>query len=268
MKISILGLGWLGKSLALQLQQDGFLVNGSCTSKEKQDALLKTGIDAHLIQLAETEIKGDLSNFLSTTEVLIINIPPKISTDDVSSFINKIKILHSALHTFSLNKIIFVSTTSVFKDLETIPEYTENDQPNADTNKALQLIEAENIFLNDERLQTAVIRFGGLVGGKRHPIHFLSGRENIANPAAPVNLIHRLDCIKLISKVISNFPYQAIYHGVNQVAMSKNEFYTHSALKRNLPVPFFTDKNKTIGKQILSLKTKNELNIDFTNTTF
>ena len=77
-KISILGCGWLGLPLAKTLIEKGNSVKGSTTSIEKIIILKELEIEPYTISLSANEIKGNINSFLDQSEVLIINIPPKL----------------------------------------------------------------------------------------------------------------------------------------------------------------------------------------------
>ncbi|GGE05483.1 hypothetical protein [Psychroflexus salis] len=264
--ISVLGLGWLGKPLALYLQKKGFKVNGSCTSLSKKSTLNKE-IETHFIQLEWNAIQGDIAAFLKNTEILIINIPPKIKQDDESTFVLKMKFLLRKLKAFKIQKVIYVSSTSVFEDNTEFLTYTERDTPNARSKKALQLIEAEQLFLNEHSFKTAIVRFGGLVGEDRHPVFYLSGRSQLANSKAPVNLIHRKDCIQLIYTILLNFTKNSIYHGVYSDVLPKEKFYQKAAKARKLIIPKFS-KAMSKGKKISSHQTELDLQLYFKHSVY
>lgn len=90
-KISILGCGWLGLPLAKSLLSKGFSVKGSTTSLEKMSTLKNTGIDAFQIALSENEISGKIDSFLSNSEILIIDIPPKLRGNTAENFVAKME---------------------------------------------------------------------------------------------------------------------------------------------------------------------------------
>ena len=50
--VSVLGCGWLGKSIAVNLLKNGFLVKGSTTTIEKLDELKKLNITPFLIDIS------------------------------------------------------------------------------------------------------------------------------------------------------------------------------------------------------------------------
>ena len=73
--VSVVGCGWYGRPLAMQLRDDGWRVKGSKTTREGVSALRADGIDAHLLCL-DPFPAGDVDEALFDAEVLILNIPP------------------------------------------------------------------------------------------------------------------------------------------------------------------------------------------------
>ena len=90
-KISILGCGWLGFPLAKALLSKGLSVKGSTTSSEKLATLEKAGITPFLITLSENKTTGNVTDFLENSEILIIDIPPKLRGSEKENFVAKIK---------------------------------------------------------------------------------------------------------------------------------------------------------------------------------
>lgn len=262
---SILGCGWLGLPLAKSLLTKGFSVKGSTTSAEKISLLQNSGIEAHLIALSENEIKGDMASFLSHSEILIIDIPPKLRGIGTENFVAKIKVLIPFMEKSAIEKVIFVSSTSVFSDdNSTVTEATE---PQPDTESGKQLLTVEKLLLGNAHFKTTVIRFGGLIGDDRHPIHFLAGRQKLENPEAPINLIHQKDCIGLIEKIISQEAWSQTFNAVAPFHPTRKEYYTQKAQEFGLPLPAFDEKKLSVGKTILSDKTISVLGYEFLNKT-
>ena len=73
-------------------------------------------------------------------------------------------------------------------------------EPSKPSGKAL--INFEKMLNECNEFMTTVIRFAGLFGYDRNPGRFLAGRKEVRNGEAPVNLIHRDDCINIIELVI------------------------------------------------------------------
>lgn len=260
-QISILGCGWLGLPLAKSLLKKGFSINGSTTSVEKIAVLEKAGISAFQINLFEDRIEGNLDLFLSNSDVLIIDIPPKLRGDSKENFVTKIQNIIPFIEKSSVEKVIFVSSTSVYSDDNSI--ITEETIPNPDSESGKQLLEAEQLLQSNSNFQTTIVRFGGLIGEERHPIKFLAGRKNIENPEGPINLIHQVDCIGIIEAIYETNSWQETYNAVTPYHPIRKEYYTHKAIELNLPLPEFDESKISIGKTILSKKVIETLNYNY-----
>ncbi len=274
-KISILGCGWLGLPLAKSLLEKGFLVNGSTTSLDKISVLQDAGINAFQITLplssrAQSRDFSNIENseidaFLENSEILIINIPPKLRSDYKENFVEKIQTLLPFIKKSSVKKVIFVSSTSVYSDdASTALGKTETTITNPETESGKQLVEVENSLLENQSFETIILRFGGLIGEDRNPIKFLSGRKNVENPDAPINLIHMKDCIGIFEEILKktekdNLIWNQIYNAVYPFHPSRKEYYTQKANEQNLLLPEFDTSKTSIGKIILSSKIENVL---------
>jgi len=260
-QISILGCGWLGMPLAKSLLEKGFSVKGSTTSFEKISALESNGIQPFQIELSETEIKGEINSFIKNSEILIIDIPPKLRSIFSENFVKKIINLIPFIEKAKVEKVIFISSTSVFSDDNAV--VTETTKPNPDTESGKQLLATEILLQSNENFKTTVIRFGGLIGEDRHPIHFLAGRKNIENPEAPINLIHQKDCIGIIEAIVRQECWNEIFNGVAPSHPSRTAYYTQKALELGLPLPEFVNSKIAFGKTILSDKVEKVLDYHF-----
>ncbi len=262
-KISILGCGWLGLPLATSLIEKGFSVKGSTTSLEKISVLKSAGIDAFQIALSEREITGDIDSFLSDSEILIIDIPPKLRSVSSENFVAKIQNLIPFIEKAKVEKVIFISSTAVYPDNNSI--ITEEAKPQPETEGGKQLLVIENLLQN--HFKTTVVRFGGLIGDDRHPVRFLAGRHNLENPYAPINLIHQLDCIGIIESIISQDCFGNNFNAVTPFHPTRKEYYTQKALELGLSLPEFDESKPSVGKTILSNKLETLLDYQFQNKT-
>ena len=249
-QISILGCGWLGLPLAKSLLQNGFSIKGSTTSLEKISLLESEGISPFLVRLEEHQISESIADFLADSQILIINIPPKLRGGSTENFVAKITTLLPFIENSTVEKVLFVSSTSVYgEDNEFVSEATVL---NPDSEGGRQLAIVENILQKNSRFQTTILRFGGLISDDRNPVRFLSGRENIENPDAPINLIHQDDCIGIIEKIIALNSWNKTYNAVTPFHPSRKEYYSQKATELNLALPKFAASNTVTGKTILS----------------
>lgn len=260
MQISILGCGWLGLPLAQALIGKGFSVNGSTTSQVKTVQLSNAGINPFLITLTANGIEGDIANFLCRSEILIIDIPPKLRGGNSESFIDKIKTLIPHIEAAGIAKVMFASSTAVYADDNTI--VTEDTPARPQTESGKQLLEAEGLLAN-AKFKTTVLRFGGLVGEDRQPVKYLAGKENLENPDGPVNLIHQKDCIGIMLKVIEKDCWGEIFNAVAPYHPTREQHYTQQAQTLNLPLPKFSHEKPSKGKTISSQKLADGLGYKF-----
>ena len=271
-KISILGCGWLGLPLAKALIKKGNSVNGSTTSEDKLSILKDARINPFLVILSEVEgnfesdgISENIDSFLAESEILIIDIPPKLRTVDPSSekkvFVEKIKNLIPFIEKSTIQKVLFVSSTSVYGDDNGL--VTEETIPNPDTESGKQLVLAEKLLQENQNFETTILRFGGLIGEVRHPVKFLAGKENIENPDAPVNLIHQNDCIGIIEAIINQSNWNEVFNAVAPFHPSRKDYYTQKATQMNLILPKFISEKSNIKKVISNEKIETVLSYKF-----
>jgi len=274
-KISILGCGWLGLPLAKSLLSKGYEVKGSTTSESKLEMLTNAEIFPFKIQLEENQIIGKMEDFLKETDVLVIDIPPglrrEVSASNEMTFVNKVKTLIPFIEKSGIQKVIFVSSTSVYGDsniFSTPLEVTEETKPNPDTESGKQLAIAETLLQSNNNFKTTVIRFGGLLGDDRHPVKFLAGRTNVENPDAPVNMIQREDCIGIIEKSLDfarddNWEWNQTFNAVAPQHPTRKKYYHKKAQVLNLPLPIFAENLESKGKIISSKKVEMILGYSF-----
>ena len=270
-QISILGCGWLGLPLAKSLLEKGYSVKGSTTSMDKISELKNARITPFNINLREDNIEGEMDLFLLNSEFLIIDIPPKLRGDlkDTSTalgmtFVGKIQTLVPFIEKSSVEKVLFISSTSVYADdILTAFSVTEETRPFPDSASGKQLLAAERLLQSNPIFSTTIIRFGGLIGVDSHPIQFLAGRKNIENPQSPINLIHQEDCIGIIEKVIQTDSWNETFNAVAPFHPTRRDYYTQKAIELNLSLPEFNDSKSSVGKKIVSTKMEQILGYTF-----
>lgn len=261
-EISILGCGWLGLPLAAQLVEAGYKVKGSTTTPEKVELLQQKGIRPYLINLQDENLDcAAVKDFLQT-QVLVLNIPPHLRSDGGEGYQKQMHLLLEFLSDSPVSRILFVSSTSVYLDLNRVVTeediaFTEKQQPDH------MLLQAERLFQQNDGWLTTILRFGGLVGDNRRPGRFLAGKKNVPNGDAPVNLIHLEDCLSLMHRIIEENIWGQVFHACADMHPLRKEFYTQAALALGLTPPEFVDMDETRFKLINSRKIKDALAYHF-----
>ena len=262
-KISILGIGWLGLPLAMHLITKGYQIKGSTTSLMKLKKLKQKGIQPYHIILKENKVAGEIDEFLDESEILIINIPPGLRSNPDIDFVAKIRGLLKPVEKSSVKHVLFVSSTSVFEDQEGFPIIQDTTVTNASKNAGKQLIATEELLRQNNKFATTIIRFGGLFGPDRHPATMLSGKTNLKNPEAPINLIHQQDCIEIIATILEQHYWEQTINAAYPDHPQKEVYYTSICKQMDLPIPQYDKETASKGKIINTDKIIKELNYEF-----
>lgn len=251
--ISILGCGWLGKPLAVSLIRRGFRVLGSTTSPEKLAELEAAGIHPFLIRFTP-ELDGEADMFFRSP-LCIVSIPPAISKTNPSDFMLRMSSICEELLKGGTTHVVFISSTSVYN-----PGTEELKESDADINSIL--FKAEELFTNEKKFSTTVIRFAGLVGPGRHPSRFLSGKE-VAGGNDPVNLIHLNDCIGIITAVIKGDCWNKVYNACADMHPTRRDFYTWVCRQKGVPLPVFISPDDHAPKRVSNALIRRDLAYTF-----
>lgn len=258
--ISILGCGWLGLPLGEFLIRRGFKVKGSTTTFDKLSELKALNIELYYINLSpEINIGFDTEFFNSN--ILIINFPPQRRDDIFEYHTNQINSLIHEIKRSSVKYVIFISSTSVYPEVNREVSEENNLEPTKESGKAL--LNAENMFMNCSKFQITVLRFAGLIGYDRMPGRFLSGKRDLKNGDAPVNLIHRDDCIQIIYQIIKKKAWGEIFNACTDKHPSRRDYYTEQAKLIGLEPPVFDETVQVDFKIISNNKLKKMLKYKF-----
>ncbi|MFT5167836.1 MAG: nucleoside-diphosphate-sugar epimerase [Saprospiraceae bacterium] len=260
-KISIIGCGWLGLPLGAFLVEKGFDIKGSTTSEDKLPILADLNIQPFLIKAGDKLEGENLPDFFDT-DILIINIPPRRRRTDVETrHFAEVKNIIDAAVEGSIQKVIFCSSTGIYADENKI--VFETDSPNPQTDSTRALVEIENYLLSKNSLQSTILRFSGLIGGDRKAGRFLAGKKNIPNGMAPVNLVHREDCIRVIYEIIRQNIWNEFFNVCADEHPTRKDFYTQQALKQGFELPEFLEEDKAVFKIVSNQKLKARLGYVF-----
>ena len=239
-KVSILGCGWYGFSLANALLNKKIAVKGSTTSPEKLRQLAIAGIEPHLVSF-EPDDETYPPEFFDC-DVLFICFPPKLRNGNTAGYLNKIERIISVLKTTQVKQVIFISSTGVYGDNNKEVNETDEPLPNSESGRAL--LKAEKLLQQQSSFTTTIIRFGGLIGPGRDPGRFFAGKKNVSNGLAPVNLIHLTDCIGISEAIIDQSAFGYVYNGCAPTHPAKADFYTKATQCAGLEAPEFINEKK------------------------
>ena len=260
MRISVLGVGWLGFPLAGKLLSSGFQVKGSVTDRLKFTKMKEAGIKPFRLVLEPERIELDDPAFFET-DLVIVAIPPRRTDDIESIFPAQISQLILLLEEHAVPRVLFISSTSVYNESDGIVDEEAVAVPEKASGKALLV--AENLLLQNKNFQTTVLRFGGLIGADRNPARFLSRKKEAGDGSKPVNLIHLDDCIQIISEIIDQQVWGEVFNACCPQHPTRQEFYEKASVVSGIPAPVFIKEEASGYKIVDSNKLIRRLNYQF-----
>ena len=222
-------------------------VKASTTSESRVPELSSIKVEPFIVDIER--LSSNLQVFLQAS-ILIVNIPSK----SIGGFSGLLKEIEKS----EVEKLLFVSSTSVYENKnKTISESDGEESTQS------PLVKIENLFRNCGKIKTTIVRFGGLIGYSRNPGMFFSNGRLVHNPDSNVNLIHRDDCIEIISKIVEQEVWGEVFNCCAGTHPTKREFYTQAAKSTGFSVPKFENSSSVSFKIISNKKVKQHLNYKF-----
>ena len=246
--VSIIGLGWIGEPLGLLLNQKGFRVLGSTTSVEKQEKLALKGLQAIRFSL-NPHPEGLGFNALFQSEILVVNIPPRTRSGNGSFHLEQLNYLRTLIDRSSVKQVIFVSSTGIYPELNSLEKYRENYPITLENTGNDTLFRAESWMEKNRAYDLSIVRFGGLMGKDRIPGKYFSGKENVAGHTR-VNFIHQEDAVSMIAWIIEKGLWNETFNGVAPIHPLRREIYEKNAAELGLAPPA-SYQNESYGKDRL-----------------
>ncbi|MBN8822861.1 MULTISPECIES: NAD(P)H-binding protein [unclassified Spirosoma] len=247
--VSIIGLGWLGLPLAERLLNEGFSVKGSTTSAEKATALKEKAIATYEFQLNPEPI-GDLRALLDS-DTLVINIPPKAGKLGDEFHPAQIQHIVNAVQGTSIKHIVYVSSTSVYPELNR--EVVEEDVRSPEQSAAPGLVRAEQLVQALEKAEERVVtilRCGGLMGYDRIPGKYVAGRT-VDTGDVPVNYLHRDDAVGILLKLIHD-QVGGTFNAVSPIHPTREAIYRKSCAEFGYTLPIFVQPIEPVPYKLIS----------------
>jgi nucleoside-diphosphate-sugar epimerase len=258
--ISILGCGWLGLPLGEYLTGKGYAVKGSTRTRSELKVIKARGIEPFYLVL-DPELRGEALDDFFNCGVLVVDFPPERRDDIAEYHTAQISALIGRIESSPVKYVLFASSTSVYPALNR--EVTEEDREPPVKPSGVALLKAESLFRESARFETTILRFGGLIGYDRMPGRFLAGKTGITGGGAPVNLIHRDDCVAIIHRVIERNLWGETLNACADKHPPRKEYYTAQARKLGLEPPGFADGGGGGFKIVKSEKLKRLLDYRF-----
>lgn len=250
-KWGVVGCGWLGTELAKSLLESGHEVIGSTSTPNKIKFLQERGIKAHLLTAEDFHKKLD---WMKELDVLVLNVPPSSFGESYAD-----SMVGIATQIKESCNVIFVSSTSVYPNNNSTVD--ESSSINGEQRNGPVVSDAEKALENLLREKLTILRMSGLVGGERHPIRYMTGRE-IKGARQPINLVHRDDCVGIIQKVVNQKFWGQKLNVCSSKHPTKEAYYKKAAVELNLKPPIFIE-NESNWKIVSNLASREKLGYEY-----
>ena len=243
--VGIIGCGWLGKPLAINLLAKSISVLATSSKLDNVAQLNQQSISAQQLTLpAEATQLGQHDVF--TKQSVVIAITPQFRQERTDYAEKITQLVNAAQQRGLVQRIILLSSTAIYDGLAGTVD--EESLLNMTTEKVQILNAAEQAVLNfskQEAKQGIVIRLAGLVGPERHPGKFILANKTLSNATVPVNLIHQQDAVGLIEALLQSPFSQTIFNGVSDTHISKQQYYQAAAKAIKVDAPIFAQESHT-----------------------
>lgn len=248
--ITIIGCGWLGRFIGEELIKQGYSVNGSYRSDETREALILAGIHPFQFE-TDTTYRELPEEIIRDTDLLILSIPP-FDKDEPEKY--AIALQNIAAQLEDKTRVIFTSSTGIYPQKEGA---FDEDYEFLVSEKLTPLYLAEKGLTSILGDRLLILRLGGLIGGDRHPIKFVAGRQMKTRGNEPVHLIHRADIASFILFTLERSPtMNGVYNFYYPINLTKKEYYRMLAEKNKLTPPQFTGE-KNINRSVSGKRLQN-----------
>ncbi|HBH68458.1 MAG TPA: NAD(P)-dependent oxidoreductase [Erwinia persicina] len=262
-RVAIVGLGWLGMPLAMSLTAAGWQVTGTKTTLDGVNAARNSGIDSYQLELTpELHCEADDLDALLDVDALVITLPASRTAAGGENYLLAVQQLVDSALAYSVPRIIFTSSTSVYGDGQGLTKESHALEPVSVAGQTLRTLESWLHQLPNTSVD--ILRLSGLVGPGRHPGRFLAGKTDLNNGSQGVNLVHLDDVIEAISLLLQTPKGGHIYNLSAPAHPARKAFYPQVARQLGLEPPTFVDdSDSNTGKLIDGSKICRELGFEY-----
>ena len=285
MKCLIIGCGYVGLPLGMELIRQGHEVFGLRRSASAQSELKAAGIKPLIADITRSETLSELPREFDWV-VNCVSSTGGDADDYRQVYLQGTRHLLEWLAPNPPKKFVYASSTSVYgqTDGSQVKESSPTE-PAAETAKAL--VETEKLLLETsgsrarsphQKLPVVILRVAGIYGPDRgHAFkQFLKNEARIEGDGSRfLNMIHRDDVVGCIMAALKNGRPGEVYNAVDDEPVSQtNFFHWLAATVGKYPppsVPENPDENRKRGvtnKRVVNRKLKMELGYQFKHPNF
>lgn len=233
-RIFILGAGFIGKSLSINLKELNYDVSVSIRKAENNPSFEEQEIAVHNFQVGENEV-----SIFSEMQTLVLAYPIGSRRMNPGEHLKQAQWIAEHFPKNHLKQVILTSSTSVYPD--GIGEVDENCTTRPADHGLIQL-EYEEALRGFYGAKLVVLRLAGLIGKNRHPGRFLAGRKEVSFGSSPINMVHQADVVRFIVELINRQITVPIINLCHDDHPPKQVYYRAASKALNLEPPTFSSE--------------------------
>ena len=239
MRVLIVGCGYVGLPLGIELVRQGHEVFGLRRSAAAEAELKRGGITPLLADITQPESLKNLPRDFDW----VVNCAASGGADNYRNiYLEGNRHLVAWLGPSPPKKFIYTSSTSVYAQNDgSVVTETSPTEPEAPTSKIL--VEAEKFLrgaVAERQFPAIILRVAGIYGPARgHSFkQFLRGGARIEGDGARwLNMIHRDDLIGVLSAALARGVPGEIYNATDNAPVSQLNFFEWLAAELRQPLP-------------------------------
>ncbi|KAL2318789.1 hypothetical protein Fmac_032665 [Flemingia macrophylla] len=164
----LLGMGFVGQSLARKLHNLGWVVSGTCTTSLRKKQLQDTGFHVHLFDANHPDL--DVLQLVKSYTHILVSVPPVVDIGD--PMLQHEELIRSSLANGDLQWLGYLSSTSVYGDCD--GALVDEDYPtNPESDFAKLRLTSEEGWSNLSHylgISPLIFRLGGIYGPGRSAV--------------------------------------------------------------------------------------------------
>ncbi|MFM2620540.1 NAD(P)H-binding protein [Vibrio owensii] len=253
----IVGAGWLGTPLAQTLIDQGHQVTVTRRSQTRLDEFPLTSVQPALLDLNEPHPQQQLIELIERHRIerIVGAFPPGFRKGNGQEYAQQWQRLVSAAKQSSVNKLLMVSSTTVYPNLAVDMKEEDATLALAQTSEhfsdnARIMLQAEQ-YVIDSGIDYAIVRCSGLIGSDRHPSRFAMRLKQVSRKA-PANMVHQNDAVAATAFALNQIDNEVV-NATTPNTVSKAEFYQAAITQSDLDIAL-PPVTETADKRILADK--------------
>ncbi|WP_045413748.1 NAD(P)H-binding protein [Vibrio owensii] len=253
----IVGAGWLGTPLAQTLIDQGHQVTVTRRSQTRLDEFPLTSVQPALLDLNEPHSQQQLVELIERHRIerIVGAFPPGFRKGNGQEYAQQWQRLVSATKQSSVNKLLMVSSTTVYPNLAVDMKEEDATLALAQTSEhfsdnARIMLQAEQ-YVIDSGIDYAIVRCSGLIGSDRHPSRFAMRLKQVSRKA-PANMVHQNDAVAATAFALNQIDNEVV-NATTPNTVSKAEFYQAAITQSDLDIAL-PPVTETADKRILADK--------------